>query len=419
MIDNLALPGRLRIAMLSLHSCPLGNLGTKDTGGMSVYIREIAAELAKLGYSIDIFTRQHSPHGKRIINLSPGVRLIHLHAGETHEMVNKLELYPHITDFAKAVDDFRVKENVTYKLIFSHYWLSGATGQILSSNWKVPHAVMLHTLAAVKNQLGIGKAEPELRLQGETRVIQSSDKIIVSTENEKCNIVDLYGARSNKISVIPCGVNTNLFKPLKQVNAENFGAIKDERLILYVGRIEPLKGPGLLLDSLALMDKANDKKGRWRCLIIGGGDSSRTEIARLNKQATDLNINRRIDFPGIIPQEELVNYYNLADVLAVPSYYESFGLVALEALASGCPVVATDVGDLRNIIIPQFSGNVIGSKDKYDLAKALTGWINRKPLNYSERQAVSQSVNTLSWSNVAKKLALVFESMIIEVYEAA
>ncbi len=417
MTQNIIFPGCFRVAMLSLHSCPLGNLGTKDTGGMSVYIREIATELAKLGYSIDIFTRQHWPHGECIINLSPGVRLIHLNAGETREVVDKLALYPHTDTFARAIDNFSVKESITYQLVFSHYWLSGITGKILASNWKVPHAVMFHTLAAVKNQHGIGGTEPELRLKGESAVVKSSDRIIVSTENEKRNLVDLYEAEADNISIIPCGVNTDLFKPLNSICTVNIKAARNKKLILYVGRIEPLKGLGLLLDSLALIDKDGQKKSNWHCLIIGGGESSRKEMSRLNKQAVSLGIEQSISFLGLIPHKELVNYYNAASVLAVPSYYESFGLVALEAMASGCPVVSTDVGDLRNILIPGISGDVIDKKEARELANALTEWIDRKPLSFAERQAISISVDNYSWSEVAQKLVCVFKSMIKEVCE--
>ncbi len=389
------------IAVLSLHSCPLGSLGARDTGGMSVYIRETAVELARLGYKIDIFTRKHGSHGSEIITLAPGVRLVHVEAGREQEVVDKLSLFPHISSFSDAIRVFCRNENINYGLIFSHYWLSGIAGMNLSNCWGVPHVVMFHTLAAIKNRLGAGTEEPALRIDSESRVARGSHKVIVATRSEKQDLVDFYGAKENNISILPCGVNQHLFKPFVNNSDKNNLVDKKKKTILFVGRIEPLKGLDLLFDSLALINSVND----WQCIIAGGGESSRIEIERLKLKAELLGIKEKVVFSGLVPQGKLPYYYNLADVLAVPSYYESFGLVALEALASGCPVVANDVGDLKSIIRSGFSGDVAIKPDPVEFAAKLSHWLNRPPLTLPDKQLIARTVSSYGWNNVCYRLS--------------
>jgi len=400
MIRDISPCGLPRIAFISLHSCPLGNLGAKDTGGMSVYIREVAAQLAGMGYPVDIFTRKHEPHGGGIIQLAPGARLIHVDAGQKCETTEKISLYPHIDTFVKEIEKFASRQSLRYNLIFSHYWLSGMAGRQLASDWDVGHMVMFHTLAAVKNGLGVGKPEPLLRLRGEEAVVQNCQRIITATEREKQNLIGLYQAPAEKISIITCGVNMGLFKPRLEKQPKTGPDGKRERLILYVGRIEPLKGPELLIEALAQLKSRQD----WKCLIVGGDQSSREEIRRLEQLAGRSGIGQRLVFAGLVSQETLPGYYSAADVLAVPSYYESFGLVALEALACGCPVVASDVGDLKSIIIPGLSGDIIEKQDAGALAANIEKWIDRPERTVQEAEEIRCSVERFSWDNVARDL---------------
>jgi len=196
---------QLKIAMLSVHSCPLERLGGEDTGGMSVYIREMARELGNAGHEVDIYTRTHSHLDSQIVEMSPNVRLIHLEAGQVGE-INKLAIYPHAHDFARNIAGFSKRNGIEYDLIHSHYWLSGCVGTWLQGWWDIPHITMFHTLGAVKNAVGVGETEPALRIESEGRVIEKCHSIIAATKWEKADLVHHYNAVSDKIKVIPCGI---------------------------------------------------------------------------------------------------------------------------------------------------------------------------------------------------------------------
>ncbi len=349
--------------MLSAHSCPLGKLGTRDTGGMSVYLLELARELSKLGHTVDIYTRVHDPRDRLIYDLGANARLIHLTAGKNGE-INKLAVYPHLPNFARRVEDFRSHNDLQYDLIYSHYWLSAWAGRQLQRWWEVPHMVMFHTLGAVKNAIGVGDREPELRIETERSAVRSCDRIIAATEREKKDLVHFYGARPEAITVIPCGVNTELFRPLDRRAARERLALNGDKHLLFVGRIEPLKGVDRLLGAVGYLGDRHP----LQLLVIGGGWNSRRELERLKALARELDIEERVTFLGLVKQAELPFYYSAADVCVVPSHYESFGLVALESLACGTPVVATDVGCAPGVIRQGQTGYVVPANDPHLLA---------------------------------------------------
>ena len=205
--------GQLKIAMLSVHSCPVGELGTKDTGGMNVYIRELAQELGNRGHAIDIYTRFHNPKDRQMIALGKNVRLIHLKAGKNGD-INKLAIYPHLTEFFYGLKRFKKDKGFHYDLVHTHYWMSGKVGNWIQSSWDVPHILMFHTLGAVKNITGIGEEEPELRVATEKQLMKSCDRIIASTDREKEELIRYYDASPETIGVVPCGVNLDLFQPV-------------------------------------------------------------------------------------------------------------------------------------------------------------------------------------------------------------
>lgn len=391
---------RLRIAVLSVHSCPLGSLGTKDTGGMSVYIRELAVELGKLGHSVDIFTRVHDPNDGQIDILGQNTRLVHLKAGGDEE-INKLVLYSYLPDFACNVENFRKLGGLSYDLIFSHYWLSAQVGQELRVWWGVPHMVMFHTLGAIKNGIGIGEEEPELRVETERELIRDCHRVIASTEREKEALGYYYGAAPEKIGVVPCGVNLELFHPIDQRLARQELGWRDDKIILFVGRIDPLKGIDRLLEAIAYLP---DTHG-LRLMLIGGDAQSESEIERLQQLARTLDIQNLVTFHGLIKHERMPYFYSAADVCVVPSYYESFGLAALESLACGTPVVATDVGDLKKIIRPGETGYVVASDNPAQLADSLALALSRPVRDTASIQTIRASVARFSWSNIARAIA--------------
>lgn len=390
---------QLRIAMLSVHSCPVGNLGTKDTGGMSIYVREIARELGKQGIPVDIYTRIHDPKDKQIYEIGQNARLIHLRAGEDQAM-HKLAVYCYLPNFLCNLEQFREQNSLQYDLIFSHYWLSGWVGEYLQRWWNVPHIIMFHTLGAVKNAFGIGEEEPELRIETERALAGNCDRIIVATTKEKESLILHYGASPERISVVPCGVNLEQFQPANKETAKRELGFGDDKIILYVGRIEPLKGLGQLLKALTYLRSGH----RFRLLIIGGDEHSQDELERLRILSRQLHIEGSVTFHGLTKHEELPCFYNAADICAIPSYYESFGLVALESLACGTPVLANDVGDLKNIIRQGESGYVVKDNAPRQLAEKIDLLLSKSGTDKKSTLFIRESVARFSWVNIARAI---------------
>lgn len=387
--------------MICAHSCPVGKLGAKDTGGMSVYVRELARELARSGHAVDVYTRVHDPNDAQIIPLGDNARLIHLKAGED-SVIDKLDVFPHLPEFIRQLETFRIQEDLRYDLIYSHYWLSGWVGKKLQHRWDVPHLIMFHTLGALKNAIGIGEGEPWIRVETEKHLARSCHRVIVATEKEKRDIAFYYGTPEESIAVIPCGVNLELFRPYRKEEAkQQLGLDGKDHTILFVGRIDPLKGIDKLLSALVRMSI----RDRVRLLIVGGDDNSRHEIDRLKELSRDLDIQERVTFLGLIKQAELPVYYNAADLCVVPSYYESFGLVALESLACGTPVVTTRVGGAESIIRQGDMGYVVDSNNPDQLAQKIELLLNRPESNGSQAGAMRALAEQFSWANVARKLS--------------
>jgi len=390
----------MRIAMLSVHSCPVGNLGSKDTGGMSVYIREVARRLGEQGHIVDIYTRVHDPRDNQIYDLGQNARLIHMMAGDREKML-KLAVYSHLPEFACNLEKFRKGNSLHYDLVFSHYWLSALVGRYLQEWWHVPNIVMFHTVGVLKNAIGIGEGEPELRIKTEKEITRNCHHIITPTEKEKRELILHCHAVPERISVIPCGVNLNLFQPRDKQEAKRQLGFAGEKIILFVGRIDPLKGLEQLLKAMSYLQNSQ----RPQLVIIGGGEDSRYEINRLEKLSRDLHIEASINFVGLVKQEELPCFYSAADACVMPSYYESFGLVALESLACGTPVVATDVGGLRHVIRDGETGYVAADNNPRRLADKIGLLLSRSGPDTKSALGIRASVARFSWVNIAEVVA--------------
>jgi D-inositol-3-phosphate glycosyltransferase len=397
---------QLRICMLSAHSCPVGKLGTRDTGGMSVYIREIARELGSHGHVVDVYTRVHDRRDRQIYELGQNARLVHLRAGVDEE-IHKLALYAHLPAFVKNLESFRRGNNIQYDLIFSHYWLSALAGTHLQQRWRIPHVAMFHTLGAVKNSIReekhatLGEKEPRLRIETERNLVRQCNHIVASTGKEKRALVRHYGAPSQKISVVPCGVNLERFTVIGKAQARRHLGLDSDKIILFVGRVDPLKGVDNLIKALPHLCDIP----KLKLMIIGGGDHSRHEVEQLRKLADSLEVRASVDFLGLIKHEDLPYFYNAADACVVPSYYESFGLVALESLACGTPVVATDVGNHKNLIRQGETGYVTKDNDPCRLADRIASLLLRLESDTRSAQSIRATVNRLSWSNIADAIA--------------
>jgi len=390
---------QLKIAMLSVHSCPVGKLGSKDTGGMSVYIRELARELGKRGHSVDIYTRTHDPAEEQIVQLGDNARVIHLEAGEV-EPIDKLAVYSHLEDFACALEDFRASNGLRYDLIHSHYWLSGWVGRRIQRWWDVPHVIMFHTLGAIKNAIGVGEYEPALRIMAERELVSDCQRIIAATEKGKEELVSYYGASPEKISVIPCGVNLELFRHIDKESARRSLGLNGHKILLFVGRIDPLKGIDRLLTALPRLDTRQNLK----LLVIGGDEDSKPEVERLQRLSQRLHIQDAVTFAGIVEQKELPLYYSAADVCVIPSYYESFGLVALESLACGTPIVATKVGCVESVVNQGQNGCMVVDNAPLRLADGIAELLAKQDARTKSTDSIRASVNRFGWSNIAEAI---------------
>lgn len=391
--------------MLSIHSCPLGKVGGENTGGMSVYIRELAHELGRRGHLVDVYTRIHEPAHDEIAEIGQNVRLIHLKAGEKE--IEKLAIYYYLDDFAHNLENFRKQNGPRYDLIHSHYWLSGLTGKRLQQWWGIPHVMGFHTLGAVKNAIGIGEGEPDLRITAEKELVRDCHRIIASTMKGKKDLIDYYDASPETISVIPCGVNLDLFRPIGRETARCYLGLKEERIILFVGRIIPLKGIDNLLKAMTYLER---KEG-IKLIVIGGDEHSQTEVERLKDLSRSLKIQESVIFLGLVKQEILPFFYSAANLCVVPSYYESFGLVVLESLACGTPVVATRVGGAESVIRHGETGYVVRNNDSCHLADKIALLLST-PNGGTDVGTVRASVVNYSWSNVTEAILAEYRSVL-------
>jgi len=398
----------LKIAMLSIHSDPIGELGSKDTGGMSVYIRELARELGRRDHRIDIYTRLQENESRSVTNLYKNVRLIHLGIPNGNSL-SKLALYPHLSNFFRALEDFRRAENLSYDIIHSHYWLSGRLGNWAQRFWNRPHFSTFHTLGEVKNRTRTGVIEPGFRIAAEKEIVHTCHRILAPTERERDNLIRLYDAPAEKIGVVPCGVNLNLFCPQPKAAARKRLALDPaDTILLYVGRFDPLKGLDTLLEAMA-----HFKSHPGIRLVIAGGDGDESPAYRAMVQKTKkLEIDENVMFVGRIAQQNLPPYYGAADVLVMPSRYESFGMVGLEALACGLPVVATPVGAVDELIRKTRAGCIVSDPTPQGLADGIQSIINSRTIPAAD--VIRQSIREYSWSNVASAVIAEYENAITQ-----
>lgn len=383
---------RLRAALLALHSCPLSPPGTPESGGMNVYLRNLAAELGKLGMAVDIFTRSHASCPSPVLGLGPGARLVHLAVAQEEETT--LGIFQHLGDFACAVHSFAETEGIAYDLAHSHYWLSARVGAVLRGWWRVPHLAMFHTLARAKNLRMGTEVETQLREETEQQVMRETDLIIAGTPQEKQDLVRLYGVLPGRVRAIPCGVDRGLFRPLEQCSVRQALGLDGEKIVLFVGRLDPLKGLDLLLRALALARN----RDRARLLLVGEGDG---EHQRLKTLAGELGLEEKVSFLGAVEHRALPAYYNAADVCVLPSYYETFGMAVLESLACGTPVIATPVGYAPYLLRHGGNGFLLRERTPQALAELLDACLERE---WDGLGFHGQALSRLSWSHIARRI---------------
>lgn len=409
----------MNIAILSYHTCPLATLGGKDTGGMNVYVRDLTKFLGKHGVHADVFTRSQDDHVPHILHdLGFCNRVVHIPAGPEIP-VPKIQLVDYLADFSKGIINFSNSKHISYDLVFSHYWLSGLAAQSLRKQWQVPTIHMFHTLALLKNQVARSSQDmdSEVRIKGEKDVIRSADKIITATTNEFEKLIDLYHAAPEKLEICPPGVDTSRFYPIPQDEAKEFiGIPKDEKMLLFVGRIEPLKGIDILIKAIAQIQKSDVLSNCPHYLFIIGGDPDigdremNNEMIKLKELCNQLDIEDMVLFLGKRDQDSLQYYYSAAEMVVMPSHYESFGMVALEAMACGIPVVATQVGGLQHLVQHESTGFVIPNDDPDALEEKITRLLCNSTLRSEMSLESMRYAKSFAWDNIVERLIKIFEA---------
>ena len=394
-----------RVALLSFHGCPVARLGEKDTGGMNVYVLHIARELARLGYRVDVYTRRHDPGDPQVIELADGAKVVHLDGGPYDD--SKKALYNHIPGFIEDLYAYQRAEGLEYDLVHSHYWLSGEIGTALSAQWSVPHVTTLHTTAKTKLQARAGEDETDLRISVERRVLHNVDAIVVSTPHEREALVRLYGAPVDSIHVAAAGVDSDLFRPMSKSEARRQLDIAERNVILYVGRIEPLKGLELLINAVALLDDMGDT----RLIIVGGKPTEDAEVQRLRALAESLGIGESTTFTGTVDQRDLRKYYSAADVFVLPSYYESFGLAALEAMACGTPVVVSRVGGLSSFVEEGRTGYLIPWRCAEPFSERIRTLLSNSDLRAAMGTVARDRSQQMGWDSVAIRVSRLYDRL--------
>jgi D-inositol-3-phosphate glycosyltransferase len=414
----------LNVAMISYHTCPLATLGGKDTGGMNVYVRELAKNLGSFGIHVDVFTRSQDEHVPHVLHdLGYGNRVVHVPAGPEVPLPKK-ELANYLPDFAAGIQRFAEEKNLKYDLIHSHYWMSGIAALTLKANWSVPVVQMFHTLGLMKNRVARSPDEVEgsYRVDGERKVIQFADRLVVATPAEQSQLEFLYRTDTRKMVTIPPGVDTSHFYPIPADEAKAvIGVPPKDRLLLFVGRIEPLKGIETLIRAMAYV---NENKLLVDCpecphyLAVIGGDPNLTnqdmsgEMARLQKLCQELGIGDTVIFLGKRSQDSLPYYYSAADVVIVPSHYESFGMVALEAMACGTPVVASQVGGLAFLVQDGVTGYVVPDDDPAALGDRLAQLILNPDLRQKLGEQATYYAQDYSWENITSRMKTLYTGLL-------
>ena len=402
---------RRRIAVISMHTSPTAPLGLSANGGLNVYVREICSEFSERGIATDVFTRSRSELDRPIEQLTPFSRVINLPIGRG---VDKYALYNEVPAFASEVTAFAAEQGIGYDLIYSHYWLSGEVACIARSRLQAPWAHTAHTLGLVKNRnLAAGaRPEPPLRIQVEGEVVREADMLVVSTPDEGEDLVTSYGADSSKISVVAPGVDLRTFTPIDRQQALRRIGYEGTRLVLFVGRLERLKGIEVALRAMALLNDRNH--GDVRLLVLGedSRDGDESEKERLKALALQLGVRDRIDFGGSVPHNDLPYYYSAAEVCVMPSYSESFGLVGLEAQASGCPVVASNVSGLRSVVRDEVTGYLIDGDDAATYAERIGRLLASPELARQMGRRGTLLAQRFSWSRTADRLEVAFDDLV-------
>ncbi len=402
-----------RVAMISLHTSPLDQPGTGDAGGMNVYVLELSRRLAKRGVEVDIFTRATSSELAPVVAAGEGIQVRHVPAGP-FEGLSKAELPGQLCVFAREV----LRAEATqlpghYDALHSHYWLSGQVGALARDRWGVPLVHSMHTMAKVKNEaLALGDTpEPAVRVHGEEQVVAAADALIANTAREAEQLIDLYGAAPDRVEVVHPGVDLDVFRPMPRAAVRRrLGLPEDAHVLLFAGRIQPLKGPDVLLAAVAVLLERNPSwRSRLVVPVVGGPSGSGLEHpTALADLAVELGVEDVVRFVPPVAQSVLAEWCAAATLVAVPSYNESFGLVAAEAQGAGTPVVAAAVGGLPTVVRDGHSGLLVDTHEPRDWAATIEKVLADEQLHARLAAGAAVQAREFSWDRTAERTLAVY-----------
>ncbi len=392
-----------RVALISYHTCPLAAPGQGKAGGMNVHVRELARALTGRGVTVDVFTREHDYQCDEAG--VGGANYVHVPAGPHDAALPDLANY--LDDFVAGVRAYQKRNDVQYIAIHSHYWLSGWAGTRLAAASGTPHVVTFHTLSRIKMQSRSGEQEPPVRQATEERIIGEADCVVAFSPHERDAMVRLYAADRRRVELIPCGVDLGRFQPIGRTAARRELGLNGHKVLLFVGRIEALKGVDLLLHTAASLESEEG----LQVLVVGSDADGSGEMERLHRLSDELRLGDTVEFVGRVPQEQLALYYSAADVCIVPSFYESFGLAALESMACGTPVVASRVGGLSTIVQHGRTGYLKSWRCPEAFAQSLEMIMANEDLRDSMGRAARTRAEDLSWDQVAGRLLALYDRL--------
>jgi D-inositol-3-phosphate glycosyltransferase len=395
------------IAVVSVHTSPLARPGTRDSGGLNVYVRELSREMVKRGHTIDIFTRRTDADTPEITVIDPKTRVIQVKAGPMD--ADKATQRRYLETFRQGVMGFTERDRRVYDLVHSHYWMSGWVGQTLAECWEAPHVVMFHTLARAKNSHYLAEREPNYRIAAERVVARGADRIIAASDSESETLVDQYRVRPGRVAVVPCGVDTVRFRPMNRERAKlALGLDPSLPVLLFVGRIESLKGIDVLIRAAAEIESG------YQLLVVGGDDRDAARMSALDELVVQTGISGAVRFLEAAPHDDLPGVFNAADICVVPSYYESFGLVALEAMACGVPVIASRVGGLKETITDGQSGYLVPWRCPEPFAERLDLLLTNESLRKSMGLRARETAEEYAWPIVAGQVEEIYHELVSE-----
>ena len=405
-----------RIAVLMVHTSPLDQPGIGDAGGMNIYVVESAQRMAAMGVSVDIFTRRTHASETEIVEISPGVRVRYFECG--HGTLTKEQLPAHFAGLSREF--LRIVKDENYDAIHSHYWISGKVAMPAAKELGIPLVHTMHTMARVKNlNLAEGESpEPMIRVQGETQVVAAAQALVANTDAEAASLVSLYDACPDIVHVVSPGVDLYTFTPGQgRSAAREFVGLPQEALVVsFVGRIQPHKGPEVLIRATSELVKHSPLlRHKLIVNIIGGASGANTEeVDRLKELATWLAIDDVVRFAPPVPRADLAQWYRAADLVVVPSYSESFGLVALESQACGTPVVATAVGGLRTAVADGISGVLVDGHDPKAWSSVIARLLQEPQRRVLLSMGAIEHASHFGWDATARGTLDIYDQVITE-----